>query len=434
MDNFIMSKKEMEQIEIFEKLRRKELNQEDGAKILKITSRQLRRKLKKFKVFGPISLAHKNRGKVSKRKWDLKQEKFSIDLLKSQWKGFGPTFAAEKLLELHGIKVSEETLRNRMIRHGLWIVNGRKIKHRARRLRKPCFGIMIQLDGSPHDWFEGRGPKCTLLVFIDDATSKIVWLEFVKSESVKSVMKATWNYFKQYGIPRSFYVDYGSVFSVNTNNPDRYKISQFERAMKELEIEMIHARSPQAKGRVERSNRTHQDRLIKEMRLRNVSTIEEANKFLQDYYLDKHNIKFAKEPADSTNVHRSIKGINLNNILCIKENRQLQNDFTILYRTRIFQLESKQGTIIRPKNDIIVNVHLDGSIRLSIRKIDLYFHEINERKAIHKKEKIVKNYYQKPNENSRKSLNRFFVKKPIQTSQVEERVGEAGLAGHGGQN
>ncbi len=423
MGNIIMSEKELQQVEIFEKLVRREISQKDGAIILKLSRRQVIRKIKIFKEKGIEGLIHKNRGKANKKRWDPEKEEFAINLLKNEWHGFRPTYAAEKLFEFYGIKISEETMRNRMIKHGLWSVYNRKIKHRIRRVRRSCFGIMIQLDGSPHDWFEGRAPKCTLLVFIDDATSKVVWLEFVKSESVEDVMRAAWNYFKAYGLPRSFYTDYGSVFRVNTNNPDHDKITQFERALKELDIEIIHARSPQAKGRVERSNQTHQDRLTKEMRLRGISTIDEANKFLKDFYIDQHNTKFAKEAAESTNVHRTIEGINLNNILCVKEQRKLQNDFTILFQKRIFQLEAQQRTIIKPKNDITVNVHLDGSIRLSIRKTDLFFKEINERKTIEKiKDKIVKNYHHKPSENSRKSLNRFFVKKdPITTQNV--RVG-----------
>lgn len=403
MGNIIMSKKEITQVSIFEQLSRKELTQGDAAKILGMTERHIRRKLRIFKQMSVTGLVHKNRGKQSKLRWSVHEEKLAIDLLKSEWHGFGPTFAAEKLLELYGIKVSEETLRNRMIKHGIWVVNGRKIKHRIRRQRMVAFGIMIQLDGSPHDWFEGRGPRCTLLVFIDDATSKIVWLEFAESESLEAVMKATWNYFEHYGIPRSFYVDYGSVFRVNTNNPDHDKITQYERAMKELGVKMIHARSPQAKGRVERSNQTHQDRLVKEMRLRNISTIKAANQFLRDYYMDKHNIKFAKAPADSTNVHRAAGDMNLNNILCVKEERKLNNDFTVLYQKRIFQLEAQQKTIIRPKESITVNVHLDGSIGLSVRKIDLYFHEIGERKQIVKNRFIVKDFKpRKPCENSRR--------------------------------
>lgn len=422
MGNIIISRKELEQIKMLEKLARRELTQKDGAKILKITERHLRRKLNAFRKDGPKGLIHKNRGKPSNNKWALENEQLVINLLKNEWHGFGPTFAAEKLQELYGIQTNRETLRNRMIKHGVWIAKGRKIKHRVRRPRKPCFGMMIQLDGSPHDWFEGQAPKCTLLVFIDDATSKIVWLEFVKSESVEDVMRATMHYFKAYGLPASFYTDYGSVFSVNNNNPEKDKITQFERAMKELAVEVSHARSPQAKGRVERSNETHQDRLCKELRLRGIYTIEDANQFLQEYYMEQHNLKFAKEPADSTNVHRSIEGINLTNILCIKEQRKLNNDFTIQYKKRIFQLDAQQKTIIKAKDIITVNKHLDSSIRLSVRKIDLFFKEIYEREKIEKERKVKQFAYNKPSENSRKSLSRFFVRKQPQNPSPSRRV------------
>lgn len=429
MEKINMSRKEMEQIELFEKLKRGEILQKDVAIALNLTSRQIRNKQRLYEESGPQSLIHKNRGRESKKKWDPKEEALAISLLKSEWYDFGPTFAAEKLLEVHGIKVSEETMRKRMIQHEVWTAHRRKIKHRVRRMRKAAFGIMVQLDGSPHDWFEGRGEKCTLLVFIDDATSKIVWLEFAKSESLEGVMKASWNYFNMHGIPRSFYTDYGSVFSVNTNNPERDKITQFERAMKELDVAVIHARSPQAKGRVERSNKTHQDRLVKEMRLQNISTIEAANQFLQTHYMDKHNLKFAKEPADSTNVHRSIDGRNLNNILCVREERKLCNDFTIVHQKRIFQLDSQQKAVIKPKDEITVNIHLDRSIRLSIRSIDLEFKEVQtkpEKQLIEKETKVFK--YRKPSENSRRSLSRFFTPKSVKKGVVIE----AGHAGHGG--
>lgn len=422
MEKIIMSLRETQQVEILEKLIRKEITQINAAKVLKLSERQIRRKILSFKNNGLIGLTHKNRGKISNRIWDSEQEKLAINLLKNDWNGFGPTFAAEKLLELHKIKISAETLRNRMIENGLWAVNSRRISHRIRRVRKSAFGIMIQLDGSPHDWFEGRAPKCTLLVFIDDATSKIVWLEFSKGESVYGVMKATKNYFQHYGIPASFYVDYGSVFSVNKANPNRDKITQFERAMKELEVEMIHANSPQAKGRVERSNKTHQDRLIKEMRLHNISSIENANIFLQDYYMEKHNLKFAKEPADSTNVHRSSKDINLDNILCIKSKRQLNNDFTIVYQNRIFQLERQQHAIIKPKDDIIINLHLNGSIHLSIRKIDLSFKEIHETLSVIEEIKKPRQF-NFPSENSRKFLDGFCYKSETKQSYQNNRVG-----------
>jgi len=390
MGNITMSAKEIKQVSVFEQLQRKEMSQKSAGLLLRLSERQVRRKFKSFKTQGIPSLAHKNRGHARGKRWDPKQEALAIGLLRSDWAGFGPTLTAEKLKEYHGIKVSRETLRKAMIQHGIWAVKERKMKHRKRRERKTCFGMMVQLDGSPHDWFEGRGPRCTLLVFIDDATSKIVWLEFAESESLEGVTNATRHYFEKHGMPNAFYVDFGSVFSVNTNNPDREKNTQYERMMKELGVRVDHAHSPQAKGRVERSNKTHQDRLVKELRLHKISNIAEANIFLREHYVEAHNLKFAKAPVDSTNVHKPIGNIDLDKIMCIKEERIVNNDFTIVFNKRIFQLGAKQRTPIWPKNSITVNAHMNGGITLSIRSTKLNFTEIQTRPRKPSKEKEVK--------------------------------------------
>jgi len=400
-----MKNKEVEQFKIFEKLTNRLITQKDAAVLLNLSERQVRKKFKKYKEFGAKSLIHKNKGKPSKRLWAKSQEDLAIKLLESDFKGFGPTFAAEKLKDLYNISVSPETLRNRMMKNGLWLKKIKRSKHRTRRVRSACFGLMIQLDGSPHDWFEGRAPKCTLLVFIDDATSKIVWLEFAKSESVKSLMNATRHYLEVFGRPNSFYVDYGSVFSVNTNNPERDKLTQFERAMKELDIRMIHASSPQAKGRVERVNKTLQDRLVKEMRLRKISSMNDANKFIQSEYISIHNNKFSVAPAEETNVHRSLLRFNLNNILCYKEYRILQNDFVLKYKTRFFQLDKEQKTIVRPKEDIEVFERLDGSIFMRLRATEINFHEIHEKN--HQKEFKTKPLYIPPSNHPWRQYNNF---------------------------
>ena len=236
---------------------------------------------------------------------------------------------------------------------------------------------MVQLDGSPHDWFEGRAPKCTLLVFIDDATSQILWLEFVESESLHAVMQAAKNYFTKYGRPGEFYVDYGSVFSVNTNNRDRDKITQFERAMRELGITVIHAKSPQAKGRVERCNRTMQDRLVFELRLANACSIDQANRFLRTSdFIAEHNSLYAREAAQSGDAHRSIENYDLINILCIKTERVVTNDYTLTYKRRILQLLDTKSVLVRPKDHIGLHEHFDGSISLFSRKKSLAFREI----------------------------------------------------------
>ena len=321
-----------------------------------------------------------------KKKWSEKEKKFVMDLLDGEWEGFGPTFAAEQLEERYGKKVSKETLRREMNKQGLRKAKKRKVKHRCQRDRKPYEGQMVQLDGSPHCWLELAGTKKhTLLVFIDDATSKILWLEFAKSESTESLMKASKAYFNAHGRPSSFYVDHGSVFSVNLNNEEKTKVTQFERAMKELDIEMIHANSPQAKGRVERANKTLQDRLVKELKLAKIKTIEEANQYAQNVYISRHNASFAVKPHKKENIHRTINGYSLDKVLCLKNERILQNNFVISYNKQLLQLEKEQRTILFPKNKITVTEQLDGEIELSIRKTKLNFHEIFERPKVTKK-------------------------------------------------
>ena len=381
MGKLIMSKKEREHLKVFEKLEADELTQVAAAKMLKLSTRWVRKKLKRYKTRGDAGLVHLGRGKPSPNRWNTEEQSLTVDLLKSEWKGFGPTFVSEKLNELKNIKVSSETVRQMMIAKGFWVAGKRKQKHRKWRERKLMVGVLVQLDGSPHDWFEGRGPKCTLLVFIDDATSQILWLEFVKSESFKGVAGAAKKYMEKHGRPISFYVDFGSVFSVNLNNYDREKITQFEYAMKALEVEVIHARSPQAKGRVERCNKTMQDRLVKEMRLAGISSIEAANKFVQDGdFIANHNAKFAVPPAQKGNTHRSIEDYDLYKIFCIREERVITNDFTIGYKGKIIQLVEQQPTIIRPKNRVVVREHLDRKITIHLRNSQLNFEEIGMRK------------------------------------------------------
>jgi len=346
-----------------------------------VSVRWVRKKAKRYRVQGDVGLVHQGRGKPSAKRWNNEEQALAIELLKSEWRGFGPTFTAEKLKELKGIVVSNETVRKIMIKEGLWTPGKRRQKHRQWRERKGMIGILIQLDGSPHDWFEGRGPKCTLLVFIDDATSQLLWLEFVESESFEGVAGAAKKYIEKCGRPVSFYVDFGSVFSVNLNNPERDKKTQFERILAELGIGISHARSPQAKGRVERANKTLQDRLVKEMRLAGISSMEAANKFVQGGdFIAKHNEKFAVAPAVVGDAHRPIDGYNLYDIFCSKAKRVVTNDFTIQYKRKLLQLKAAQPTIIRPKNHVVICEHLDGRISVCIRSCRLDFREIGMRK------------------------------------------------------
>jgi transposase len=402
MDKITVSRKNVEQAAILERLKNRDITQRTAAAMLKCSVRWVRSKVKRYEHHGIDGLVHRNSGKQSGRKVPAENEGKVLELFNNQLSDAGPTYLSQKVQEFYGVKISNEAVRSILIKHRLWQVNKPRLKHRKRRERRVCLGILIQLDGSPHDWFEGRAPKCTLLVFIDDATSAILWLEFVTGESTEEVMIAAKHYFESSGLPCSFYVDYGSVFSVNTNNPERDKITQFERAMKELGVEVIHARSPQAKGRVERANRTLQDRLVKEMRLHNICSMEDANAFVQYAYIEQHNQLFAVKPTSPDNAHRPVSASILSSALCLKNERILQNDYVIEYQKRLFQLHAEQPTIIRSKDHIMVNHHFDSTIVLSIRKTILNFSEIKSRPVKHQNPKILREPQPyKPSANSR---------------------------------
>lgn len=223
MKDLSMNKKEREQIKVFEQLKIKQISQSEAAIRLGLTTRWVREKMKRYLLDNDAGVIHKSRGRVSPRRCSGEKIEFLLDLCRGEWIGFGPTFAAQKLLELYEIAMSKETIRKILVKEGLLVAKKATVKHRKRRERRTMRGMLIQLDGSKHDWFEGRGVWCTLLVFVDDATSEIVWLEFAPSESVQSLLGATKRFIQQHGRPTSFYVDFGSVFSVNTNNPERDK-------------------------------------------------------------------------------------------------------------------------------------------------------------------------------------------------------------------
>ena len=379
METIRMSRKEINQIPIFEQLVKRTIKQREAAKILRLSTRQIKRKLRAYRQHGAASLAHLTRGKPGNHALEESFTRQVSCLVREHYPDFGPTFASEKLALCHGLSINHETLRHLMIREGIWKAKMKKTNAHVYREPKACFGEMIQIDGSLHDWFEGRAPPCSLIAFIDDATSRPVWLEFFTRESTYSIMRSLQSYLLLHGRPLSLYSDRGGVYKVNNNNPDHDKFTQYERALKELDIEAIHARSPQAKGRVERLFGTLQDRLVKELRLQNISSLEAANQYLREVYIPAHNAKFAVQPKVATDLHRTINGFDLAHILCVKEERLLGNDLTVRYHNAWFQLLPKQPTILSPKDQIIVNEHLDGSITLTIRQCVLNFQMLSEK-------------------------------------------------------
>ena len=385
-----LSMKERTQIAIFDRLKKKEISQAGAAKTLGLTKRWIREKFKRYMQYGDQGLVHLSRNKPSPKSWNQEERAFAMELFEGPFADFGPTMASQKLKELYNIKVNREVLRKAMIVDGHWHGKKRKITHRKRRERKEYYGEMIQLDGSPHDWFEGRGPRCTLINFVDDATSSIPFMMLAPSESHNSVMTAFKKYVEIYGIPKSLYVDYGSVYSVNINNQEHDKITQFERACKELGTVIIRASSPQAKGRVERSHATHQDRLIKELRLAGISSMEQANEFILNVYLPLHNKRFSIPAQKRGDIHLPANHLNLDKIFCLKYERKLQNDFTLSYKKRILQLTKHQRAIVRPREIITIHEKFDNSLKLYIRGIQLNFIELKQRPSKPKEDPIVR--------------------------------------------
>jgi transposase len=366
-----MAKRELNQISVFEDLTNKRIEQKEAAQILGLSVRQVKRKIKEYRRVGSVSLIHKSRGKPSNRRLKEDEIETVLNLVRENYSDFGPTFAAEKLLEIHKIKINPETLRLKMIEVGLWKPNIKKVNRHYFRQRKASFGELVQIDGSPHRWFEDRAPGCTLIAFIDDATSRILSLEFAESETTIALMKATKNYLTGFGKPVALYSDRGCVYKVNIHNIEEEKVTQYKRALDEIDIRLIWARSPQAKGRVERLFKTLQDRLVKELRLRSISDIKTANEFLKEEYIGKHNNKFSVVAQSENNLHRPLKGYNLDQVFCLKEERSVNKDMTIRYRTGWFQLEKKQPTLIFPKNTIEVWESLDQEITFHLRKCRL---------------------------------------------------------------
>lgn len=378
MEGVTMSRKELSQVSVFSQLREGTMTKQEASVQLQLSVRQVKRKWSAYKRsdYDPASLVHKLRGQLSNHRLDETVVSEAVELVKNKYRDFGPTFAAEKLAEEHHVVLSHDSLRRALITAGVWTVHGqhRPVPHpwRERRAQR---GELVQADGSPHAWFEDRAPKCTLIQFIDDAKGEVLALELHDGESTQALMTATQHMLEDHGRPSAIYADRGGVFKVNLHNADDDKVTQYERALTELGIELIHARSPQAKGRVERGFQTHQDRLVKELRLAGISTMVVANTFIRDD-LPKHNAKFAVTARQAGDAHRPLDGYDLDTILCTKEDRIVTNDLTIRYKTRWFQVAPKQRTLVRPKHVVTVNEHLNGRISLTHGRTTLDFTEI----------------------------------------------------------
>ena len=365
-DRITMSSPELTRLEIMNRLEAKRLTQKEAAEILGLSIRQIKRIWRSYRQYGAAGLVSKKRGKPSNNclKQEIKQQ--ALDLLYQHYYDFGPTLAQEKLVERHQLKLSIGSVRKLMIAEGLWKAKkARKAIVHQMRPRRACFGELVQIDGSPHDWFEGRAPACTLLVFIDDATGRLLALNFVPSETTFSYWAAARQYFAHYGKPRAFYSDKNSIFKVNIPNAKSGSgMTQFGRSMKELGIEIICADTPQGKGRVERANRTLQDRLIKELRLENISGIEEANAWVPVFMAD-FNANFAVVPRSSHDAHfPTLPTEDLDRIFTKQENRTLSKNLTLQYKKVIYQIQSKRPSYAMRRATVTVCENEKGEIEI----------------------------------------------------------------------
>jgi len=385
MDTYItMSQKEVKKYDIIKKLINKEVNGSEASKLLNLTIRHTRRLKKRVKRDGIKGLIHASRGQTSNRAIPDEEKQKIVSLLHKHYYDFGPTLAMEKLEERHNIKRDKGTIRTILIEEELWKPKQKKKeKHRQWRQRKASYGEMMQYDGSYEYWFEGRGKKICLLACVDDATGR-VWAQFDEHEGVKPTFNFWRTYIEENGKPYSIYVDRFSTYSMNhklaKENADT--LTQFERAMEELCIEVVHAHSPQAKGRVEKLFKTLQDRLIKELRLNNISSIQGANRFLEKEFLPKFNAKFNVEPRLKANLHKRLTGqemSRLDSIFSRQYKRVVRNDFTISHKKQYYQLLKEQPVTICKKDKVVVEERLDNSIHFSLRGKDLNYRLLPEK-------------------------------------------------------
>ncbi len=363
-----MSQRELTRLEVVQGVKRKTLKQREAAELLTLSVRQVKRLCKAYQAAGPPGLVSKRRGRPANNRLPEKTTKQARQLLRTRYPDFGPTLAHEKL-SIEGVSLSVEAVRQLMIAEGLWQPRRARcpVIHQLRE-RRARIGELVQIDGSPHDWFEGRAPKCTLLVFVDDATSQLMHLQFVEAETTFNYFAAVRSYITTFGKPLAFYSDKFSVFRVNIPNAlSGTGLTQFGRALKELEIELICAHSPQAKGRVERANQTLQDRLTKELRLRGISSMAAANAYLPEF-IQHYNARFGVAPRCAESAHRPLqRGEDLDRVLSLCERRTLSKNLTLSYNNVIYQIKTKRAAYTMRSAHVEVRETSTGGITIEYK-------------------------------------------------------------------
>ena len=370
-----MRTSELRRFHVIEKALNKEMTQREASEVLGVSERQVRRIIRRVRAEGERGVMHQSRGRRSNRQYLKALKREVLRRYRKDYVGFGPTLAQEKLGERDAIEISVQTLRNWLLETGEWQKVRKRRAHRRWRERKHRVGEMVQIDGSHHDWFEGRGPLCVLIAYIDDATSR-VFARFYDYEGTLPAMDSFKRYIRRYGLPLSVYLDKHTTYKSNGKPTlderlaGRQPRSQFERAVAELGVELIHAHSPQAKGRIERLFRTFQDRVIKEMRLERISSAEEANRWLPSY-LPRYNRRFSVSGLEHGDMHRRPVGVHLDSVLAIRTRRFVRNDGTISHNRGLYQILDridKRHVVVEERTNDTMRIVCDGR-RLCYRTI-----------------------------------------------------------------
>jgi len=383
-----MGQKELIRIKMLEMVLKGKLTLKSATVNMRVSYRQGKRLYAAYREKGDAGLVHGNCGKKSNNRLPEMIREATINAYRARYSDFGPTFAAEKLSEEEGIRLSVGTLRNLLIESGEWKGRRRRKEYHSRRERRACFGELVQFDGSHHKWFEDRGSICCLLTMIDDATNTRI-ARFFEQETVEAAMTVFSLWIRRYGIPEALYCDKKNAF-VLTREPSDSELlsgitkpkSHFGRACDKLGVQVITAHSPQAKGRVERNHGLDQDRLVKELRLKGISTIAQANDFLEKTYLPKMNRKFSRLPTDSADAHVPLGDVKLTNIFCFEYERKIGNDYVVRFQKHLFQILKSNKVLPRPKDKVVIRVLLNGTLSIIWKETKLLVKELTNTKGL----------------------------------------------------
>jgi hypothetical protein len=387
MGELRMSVNERIRLDALCRVKRGELTVVAASELMGLSLRQARRVWKRFREKGDGGLVHRLRGRASNRRMPQELRDRIVKRHQERYADFGPTLACEKLAE-ESLVLSPDTLTALLKERGLWRRRRRRGRHRSRRERRACFGSMVQMDGSLHDWFEGRADKCVLMVWIDDATSR-TYARFYEAETTRAAFDGFGRWAKRHGLPRSVYVDRHGIYR-DEDHPQ--KPTQFGRAMKQLGVELICAHSPQAKGRVERRNAVFQDRLVKELRLRGISDIQGANALLEGKFLDELNRRYAVSPAKSGDLHRAVEaGVELEEVLCVQEQRVVGQDWCVRWQNRWLQIGREHAGLALAGRRVLVKQRGCGELIVDYQGQRLSCRELLSRPAAPRVKPVIVN-------------------------------------------